>query len=111
MTCLLYTSGYADDAEGAAEIKARFDEDNYLCDTHTAVAFRVAEALRTEAPMVVPVSYTHLDVYKRQALNEVDKFLDSGMLRGQTTLYIIHGNGTGALRTAIQKHLRTHRCV
>ena len=44
-----------------------------------------------------------------EALNEVDKFLDSGMLRGQSTLYIIHGNGTGALRTAIQKHLRTHR--
>ena len=48
-----FAAGYADDAEGAAEIKARFDEDNYLCDTHTAVAFRVAEALRTEAPMVV----------------------------------------------------------
>ena len=46
-----------------------------------------------------------------EALNEVDKFLDSGMLRGQTTLYIIHGNGTGALRTAIQKHLRTHKAV
>ena len=25
--------------------------------------------------------------------------------------YIIHGNGTGALRTAIQKHLRTHKAV
>ena len=46
-----------------------------------------------------------------EALNEVDKFLDSGMLRGQSTLYIIHGNGTGALRTAIQKHLRTHKAV
>mgnify|MGYP000381157413 CR=1 FL=1 len=46
-----------------------------------------------------------------EALNEVDKFLDSGMLRGQSTLYIIHGNGTGALRNAIQKHLRTHRGV
>ena len=46
-----------------------------------------------------------------EALTEVDKFLDSGMLRGQQTLYIIHGNGTGALRTAIQKHLRTHKAV
>ena len=46
-----------------------------------------------------------------EALNEVDKFLDSGMLRGQSTLYIIHGNVTGALRTAIQKHLRTHKAV
>ena len=46
-----------------------------------------------------------------EALAEVDKFLDSGMLRGQQTLYIIHGKGTGALRTAIQKHLRTHKAV
>ena len=46
-----------------------------------------------------------------EALAEVDKFLDSGMLRGQQTLYIIHGNGTGALRAAIQKHLRTHKAV
>ena len=46
-----------------------------------------------------------------EALAEVDKFLDSGMLRGQQTLYIIHGNGTGALRTAIQKYLRTHKAV
>ena len=46
-----------------------------------------------------------------EALAEVDKFLDSGMLLGQQTLYIIHGNGTGALRTAIQKHLRTHKAV
>ena len=48
-----FAAGYADDAEGAAEIKARFDEDNYLCDTHTAVAFHVAEANRSDAPMVV----------------------------------------------------------
>ena len=50
-------------------------------------------------------------LHRDEALNEVDKFLDSGMLRGQSTLYIIHGNGTGALRTAIQKHLRTHKAV
>ena len=48
-----FAAGYADDADGAAEIKARFDGDHYLCDTHTAVAFRVAETRRTDAPMVV----------------------------------------------------------
>ena len=48
-----FAAGYADDAEGAAEIKARFYGDHYLCDTHTAVAFRVAETRHTDAPMVV----------------------------------------------------------
>ena len=42
-----------------------------------------------------------------EALAETDKFIDGAVLRGQNTVYIIHGKGTGALRTAIQKHLRT----
>ncbi|MGN0983846.1 MAG: Smr/MutS family protein, partial [Gemmiger sp.] len=46
-----------------------------------------------------------------EAIGEVDKFLDGAVLRNQQTVYIIHGIGTGALRTAIQKHLRTHRAV
>ncbi len=46
-----------------------------------------------------------------EALAETDKFIDSAVLRGQNTVYIIHGKGTGALRTAIQKHLRTHKNV
>ena len=46
-----------------------------------------------------------------EALAETDKFIDSAVLRGQQTVYIIHGKGTGALRAAIQKHLRTHKNV
>lgn len=48
-----FAAGFAGDDEGAAEIRARFETDQYLCDTHTAVAFCVAEQLRKEAPMVV----------------------------------------------------------
>ena len=46
-----------------------------------------------------------------EALSEVDSFIDRAILNGQTVVYLIHGNGTGALRTAIQKHLRTHKAV
>jgi DNA mismatch repair protein MutS2 len=46
-----------------------------------------------------------------EALYEVDMFLDRAVMNGQTMVYLIHGNGTGALRTAIQKHLRGHRQV
>ena len=48
-----FSAGYAGDEEGAEEIRARFEQDHYLCDTHTAVAFRVAETCRSGAPMVV----------------------------------------------------------
>ncbi len=46
-----------------------------------------------------------------EALSEVDSFIDRAILNGQTVVYLIHGNGTGALRTAIHKHLRGNRMV
>ena len=46
-----------------------------------------------------------------EALSEVDSFIDRAVLNGQTVVYLIHGNGTGALRTAIHKHLRGNRMV
>ena len=52
-----FACGCAGDEEVAAEIKARYEQDHYLCDTHTAVAFKVAENYRartgSKAPMVV----------------------------------------------------------
>ena len=46
-----------------------------------------------------------------EALMEADRFIDNGVMSGQSTLYIIHGRGTGALRKAIQSHLRRHPSV
>ncbi len=44
-----------------------------------------------------------------EALHEADKFIDNGVMNGQTTLYLIHGKGTGALRKGIHEHLRRHK--
>ncbi len=42
-----------------------------------------------------------------EALMEVDKFLDDARLSGLERITIIHGKGTGALRAAVQAHLRS----
>src|SRR5262249_25701071 len=42
------------------------------------------------------------------ALAEVDRTLDRAVLSGLHDVRIIHGIGTGALRVAVQKHLKTH---
>ena len=42
------------------------------------------------------------------ALNEVDRALDRAVLSGLSEVRIIHGIGTGALRFAVQKHLKGH---
>ncbi|MCI8815433.1 MAG: endonuclease MutS2 [Angelakisella sp.] len=41
----------------------------------------------------------------------VDRFLDQAALMGMGTVTIIHGKGTGALRTAIQNHLRKLKSI
>ena len=46
-----------------------------------------------------------------EALMEVDQFIDHAIMNGLGSVVIIHGKGTGALRTGIQQHLRTHRHV
>ncbi|MFV0351024.1 MAG: Smr/MutS family protein, partial [Oscillospiraceae bacterium] len=46
-----------------------------------------------------------------EALMDADTFIDNAVMNGLTTVYIIHGRGTGALRAAIQKHLRGHKSV
>ena len=43
-----------------------------------------------------------------EALINVDQFIDSAVLAGISMLTIIHGKGTGALRAAVQQHLRRH---
>lgn len=43
-----------------------------------------------------------------EAIHEADKFIDNGIMSGQSTLYLIHGKGTGALRKALHEHLRRH---
>lgn len=41
----------------------------------------------------------------------VDQYIDSCLLMGIKTITIIHGKGTGALRNAIQQHLKNHKAV
>lgn len=45
------------------------------------------------------------------AIIELDKFIDSALLSGVNQLTIIHGKGTGVLRSAVQNHLKSHKSV
>jgi len=46
-----------------------------------------------------------------EAIMEVDRFLDEAFLSGMGQVYIIHGKGTGILRSGIQDFLRRHSHV
>lgn len=45
------------------------------------------------------------------ALDAVEKYLDDACLAGLPVVYLVHGKGTGALRSAIQQMLKQHRRV
>ena len=77
-----------------------------------------AEPTLTEgAPVdVVPVRtpQTTLDVRGMrvdEALAEVDRFLDRSLRTSEVAVFIIHGHGTGALRSAIREFLAEHGLV
>ena len=60
----------------------------------------------SDAPPPVEADLRGLEVV--DALTAVDHALDRAVLSGLTEVRIIHGIGTGALRVAVQKHLKTH---
>ena len=46
-----------------------------------------------------------------EALAEADRFIDHASMRGLSTVTIIHGLGTGALKAAVTEWLRNHPLV
>ena len=60
----------------------------------------------SDAPPPVEADLRGLEV--GEALSAVDHALDRAVIAGLTEVRLIHGIGTGALRVAVQKHLKTH---
>ena len=42
-----------------------------------------------------------------EAIPQLEMFIDNARLTGIKLLTVIHGKGTGALRSAVQQHLKT----
>ena len=64
---------------------------------------------RSDAPVMTEVDVRGEDSI--EAVMNVDRAIDSALLSGIHQLTIIHGKGTGVLRTAVQQHLRRHPSV
>lgn len=67
------------------------------------------QASRSKTPAM-----QELDIRGQTALDallDVDNFIDAAVMSGVHQLSIIHGKGTGALRTAVQRHLKKHPSV
>ena len=70
------------------------------------VVYRRPESKRTLSPEV------NLHGYRvDEALSVIDSLLDDAALEGMSSLKIVHGRGTGALRRAIREYLAGHPLV
>ncbi len=102
------------DAEGRVQLR----RGNFSIQSHvsrlTAAAAAPAAAVRgpaaryeaSDEPPPLEVDLRGLEV--AEGVRAVDHALDRAVLSGLTELRIIHGIGTGALRVAVQKHLKGH---
>ncbi len=62
----------------------------------------------------LPEVATQLDIRGsrvEQALEELDSYLNDAVMTGISTVRIVHGKGTGALRSAVREHLAHHPLV
>ncbi len=98
----------------AGVMKMRVPLDNLrLAEDNSAARHgrRTSQGSRTN---VTKTSNMELDIRGQtveDAMLEMDRFIDSCVLSGFTTVTIIHGKGTGALRTGVTKYLRTNKHV
>ena len=65
------------------------------------------DAKHSVVPLQVDVRGMNLD----EALNAVDSYLDQVVMAGYHEVTIVHGKGTGVLRTGIHQHLKKHRFI
>ncbi len=72
----------------------------------TSVTAKTGAATRS-----VPLELDVRGLAQDEALPEVDRYLDDATLAGLHEVSIIHGKGTGILRTGIHRHLKGHMDV
>ncbi|UHA72322.1 endonuclease MutS2 [Paenibacillus sp. 481] len=95
---------------GIMKMKVRLDDLELLARAKPEVVKTGANLTRSRGDSV----RSELDLRGEnleEALMEVDRFLDEGLLSNLGQVYIIHGKGTGILRTGIQDFLRRHKHV
>ncbi len=59
----------------------------------------------------LPLELNLLGYHVDEAIDALDKYLDEALLHGAKSVRIIHGYGSGALRSAIWEHLKTKKGI
>ncbi len=100
--------GTATIAAGAMRIKVPVGELQVVAGKPTELA---GETIRPQAHRVIPTSLDLRGARVEEALEALERYLDSASVAGAPRVTIIHGHGSGALRDALRAQLAGHPLV
>ena len=72
---------------------------------------KTSRTVRSKAERTVKTEIDLRGMTVEEALLDLDLFIDNAVLTGVNVINIIHGKGTGALRAAVQQHLKKHKNI
>lgn len=96
---------------GILKIKA---SDRDIEKTSSAKPKKAEVAVRSSRGIRKQNAHSELDLRGQrydEAMTNLDRYLDSALLSGLSTITIIHGIGTGAIRKGVQQYLKRNRHV
>ncbi len=93
---------------GAAKTRPRPPATSPAAPTSLAATMSLAADLSLDEP---PRELKLIGQRVEPALELLDRFLDRSLLASLAEVRIIHGHGSGRLRTAVRQHLRSHPAV
>ena len=107
-----FDCGWSSEAQVAGEIRARFEQDNYLCDTHTAVAFHVAAQKKRDGVPMVVLSTASPFKFPRSVLEALGHAAPENDFEAMTQLEQVTGHTAPVSLSALrQKTERFHAVI
>ena len=102
--------GEAEVQSGMMHVRCKI-KDLFLARKREEKKERVEVVRNLQERPVVPREVNLIGMTASEALQELDNFLDSAVLNNFEEVRIVHGMGTGKLRTAVQNFLRKDRRI
>lgn len=72
---------------------------------------RNVTGIKSKAEMEVKGEIDLRGMARDEAIMDLDRYIDSAVLSGITSVTVIHGKGTGALRKAVHSYLKDHKSI
>lgn len=106
------SSGFVEVLAGIIKTRVKLDNLRLLDDNQSNNKERIlksSKVSRSNVPAKNEIDLRGMTV--EEALLELDRFIDNAVLAGIGVVTIIHGKGTGTLRGAVQRHLKSHSAI